>query len=59
MSKTYVGNTGNVNTGWTSLGASTTEAHEAAEWEYWRAKVAAAGSTLARRWRCDRWRSLT
>jgi len=45
------GNTGNVNTGWTSLGAPTTEAHEAAEWEYWRAKVAAAGvrigSTLA------------
>lgn len=48
---TNAGNTGNVNTGWTSLGAPTTEAHEAAEWEYWRAKVAAAGvrlgSTLA------------
>ncbi len=48
---TNAGNTGNVNTGWTSLGSPTTEAHEAAEWAYWRAKVAAAGvrlgSTLA------------
>lgn len=48
---TNAGNTGNVNTGWTSLGSPTTEAHEAAELEYWRAKVAAAGvrlgSTLA------------
>ncbi len=48
---TNAGNTGNVNTGWTSLGSPTTEAHEAAELDYWRAKVAAAGvrlgSTLA------------
>lgn len=48
---TNAGNTGNVNTGWTSLGAPTTEATEAAEWALWRAKVAAAGvrigSTLA------------
>ena len=43
---TNAGNTGNVNTGWTSLGSPTTEAHEAAEWEYWRAKVAAAGVRL-------------
>ena len=46
-----IGNTGNSNTGGYVIAATTDEAHEAAEWEYWRAKVAAAGvrlgSTLA------------
>lgn len=43
---TNSGNTGNVETGTYSLGATTTEASEAAEWDYWLAKVAAAGVQL-------------